>query len=83
MMCMESTTRCDHCIGFFGLGFPFFAFAHFSRIVSGGHLLPGQSTSTIVIGFVGGFISHTNAVHGGVQLAERLRKEYLGHNVTS
>jgi hypothetical protein len=30
----------------------------------------------IVIGFVGGFISHNNAVHGGVQLAERLRKEY-------
>src|SRR5215472_15318962 len=30
----------------------------------------------IVIGFVGGFISHDNAAHGGVQLAERLRKEY-------
>lgn len=31
---------------------------------------------SIVIGFVGGFISHDNAVHGGVQLGDRLRKEY-------
>ncbi|MGA9144589.1 MAG: hypothetical protein WB007_12610 [Candidatus Acidiferrales bacterium] len=30
----------------------------------------------IVIGFVGGFISHDNAVHGGVQLAAQLRKDY-------
>ena len=30
----------------------------------------------IVIGFVGGFINHDNAVHGGVQLAARLRKDY-------
>lgn len=30
----------------------------------------------IVIGFVGGFISHDAAAHGGVQLAERLRSEY-------
>jgi hypothetical protein len=30
----------------------------------------------IVIGFVGGFISHDNLVHGGVQLAARLRKDY-------
>jgi hypothetical protein len=30
----------------------------------------------IVIGFVGGFVSHDNLVHGGVQLAARLRKEY-------
>ena len=34
------------------------------------------TTQTIVIGFVGGFISHDNAVHGGVQLAANLRKEY-------
>ncbi|MGH9746067.1 MAG: hypothetical protein ACRD59_08165 [Candidatus Acidiferrales bacterium] len=31
---------------------------------------------TIVIGFVGGFISHDNPAHGGVQLAAQLRKEY-------
>jgi len=30
----------------------------------------------IVIGFVGGFIKYDNPVHGEVQLAERLRKEY-------
>jgi len=28
----------------------------------------------IVIGFVGGFIRHDNRVHGGVQIADRLRK---------
>src|SRR5439155_5814178 len=31
---------------------------------------------TIVIGFVGGFVRHDNAVHGPVQLAQRLKKEY-------
>lgn len=31
---------------------------------------------TIVIGFVGGFISHDNLAHGEVQLAARLRKAY-------
>ncbi len=30
----------------------------------------------IVIGFVGGFIRPNNSVHGGVQLAARLREEY-------
>jgi hypothetical protein len=30
----------------------------------------------MVIGFVGGFISHDNLAHGGVQLAARLRKDY-------
>jgi hypothetical protein len=30
----------------------------------------------IVIGFVGGFISHDNLIHGGVQLAARLRRDY-------
>jgi hypothetical protein len=30
----------------------------------------------IVVGFVGGFIRHDDAVHGGVQLAEHLRKAY-------
>jgi hypothetical protein len=61
---------------FFGLLFFSFAFAHFPRIVSAGHSPAHNPSSPIVIGFVGGFISHTNAVHGGVQLAERLRKEY-------
>lgn len=31
---------------------------------------------TIVIGFVGGFIRHTDLVHSEVQLADRLRKAY-------
>jgi hypothetical protein len=30
----------------------------------------------IVIGFVGGFLSHDNSVHGGVKLAARLREDY-------
>lgn len=30
----------------------------------------------IVIGFVGGFVSHDNLIHAEVQLAARLRKEY-------
>jgi pimeloyl-ACP methyl ester carboxylesterase len=30
----------------------------------------------IVIGFLGGFIGHDNLVHGGVQLAARLRQDY-------
>ena len=38
---------------------------------------PASSVSpAIVIGFVGGFISHDAAAHGGVELAERLRNEY-------
>jgi hypothetical protein len=32
--------------------------------------------TVIVIGFVGGFISHDNLVHSEVQLAARLRKDY-------
>jgi hypothetical protein len=30
----------------------------------------------IVVGFVGGFIRHDNRIHGGVQIADRLRKDY-------
>jgi len=37
---------------------------------------PAVAPSNIVIGFVGGFISHENSVHGGVKLAERLREDY-------
>jgi hypothetical protein len=38
----------------------------------------GESSSprAIVIGFVGGFIRHDNRIHGGVQIADRLRKDY-------
>jgi hypothetical protein len=51
-------------------------------------LLPGPSASpsvaadvsvppqTIVIGFLGGFVRHDDAVHSEVQLAQRLRNEY-------
>ena len=35
-----------------------------------------QSPSTIVIGFLGGFVRHDDAVHSEVQLAQRLRREY-------
>ena len=35
----------------------------------------------IVIGFVGGYVSHTNMVHAEVQLAARLRNEYSPRSV--
>jgi pimeloyl-ACP methyl ester carboxylesterase len=35
---------------------------------------PTQSPSNIVIGFVGGFVSHDNLRHGPVQLARRIRR---------
>ena len=37
---------------------------------------PASAPPNIVIGFVGGFLSHDNAVHGGVKLAARLREDY-------
>ena len=36
----------------------------------------GMTPRVIVIGFVGGFISHDNLAHGEVQLASRLRRAY-------
>ena len=53
-----------------------FALAHSPQTVSAAESGAPNSSLPIVIGFVGGFISHDNAVHGGVQLAELLRKEY-------
>jgi len=35
-----------------------------------------HSPRAIVIGFVGGFIRHDNRIHGGVQIADRLRNDY-------
>lgn len=35
-----------------------------------------RNPPTIVVGFVGGFIRPDNSVHGGVQIAAHLRKEY-------
>ena len=60
----------------FSLFFLLFASAKIPRIVSAAEPGAKVSPAPIVIGFVGGFISRDNAVHGGVQLAERLRKEY-------
>ncbi|MFZ0523803.1 MAG: hypothetical protein WAN14_24780 [Candidatus Acidiferrales bacterium] len=37
---------------------------------------PAAGSPAIVIGFVGGFVKHDNAVHAEVQLAARLRKQY-------
>lgn len=37
---------------------------------------PSSAPPNIVIGFLGGFLSHDNAVHGGVKLAARLREDY-------
>ena len=38
------------------------------------HVETATSTSTIVIGFVGGFVAHNNRHHGSVQFAERIRR---------
>ena len=35
-----------------------------------------QAAPAIVVGFVGGFVGHQNAVHSPVQVAARLKKEY-------
>src|SRR5712672_4743259 len=44
------------------------------------HPMPANEASAkppaMIIGFVGGFISHDNPVHSEVQLAARLRKEF-------
>lgn len=37
---------------------------------------PFAESPAMVIGFVGGFVKHDNAVHAEVQLAARLRKQY-------
>src|SRR5690242_15137711 len=35
-----------------------------------------KASPILVIGFVGGFVKHDNAVHSEVQLADRLRQDY-------
>jgi hypothetical protein len=77
MICPESVHWMRASLpAFLGLLFLLFAPGQAPRIVSANE--PGAKVSSppIVIGFVGGFISRDNSVHGGVQLAERLRKEY-------
>ena len=50
---------------------------HVEERQSGGPAEP----PAIVIGFVGGYVSHTNMVHAEVQLAARLRDEYSPRSV--
>jgi hypothetical protein len=77
MMCTELVHRMRRSVpAFVVLLFLSFALAHSPQTVSAAESGAPNSSLPIVIGFVGGFISHDNAVHGGVQLAERLRKEY-------
>jgi hypothetical protein len=77
MMCTELVHRMRRSVpAFVVLLFFSFALAHSPQTVSAAESGAPNSSLPIVIGFVGGFISHDNAVHGGVQLAERLRKEY-------
>lgn len=52
------------------------AFGQTRTLTSVGATESSAASPIIVIGFVGGFISHENAVHGGVQLAARLQKAY-------
>jgi len=77
MMCTELAHLMRRSVpAFVVLLFLSFALAHSPQTVSAAESGAPNSSLPIVIGFVGGFISHDNAVHGGVQLAERLRKEY-------
>jgi len=77
MMCTELVHRMRRSVAaFVVLLFLSFALAHSPQTLSAAESGAPNSSLPIVIGFVGGFISHDNAVHGGVQLAERLRKEY-------
>jgi hypothetical protein len=77
MMCTELVHRMRRSVpAFVVLLFFSFALAHSPQTVSAAESGAPNSSLPIVIGFVGGFISHDNAVHSGVQLAERLRKEY-------
>jgi hypothetical protein len=56
-----------------------------ARLISAGPIAANEASSeppAIVIGFVGGYVSHDNPVHSEVQLAARLRREYpTGVNV--
>jgi len=60
------------------LAFYFAALLTPARLISA-HPIPANEASAkppaMIIGFVGGFISHDNPVHSEVQLAARLRKE--------
>jgi hypothetical protein len=49
-----------------------------SRAAEGGSVSTAASASpsNIVIGFVGGFVSHTDAHHGPVQFAQRLQRSF-------
>ena len=77
MMCTELAHLMRRSVpAFVVLLFLSFALAHSPQTVSAAESGAPNSSLPIVIGFVGGFISHDNAVHGGVQLAELLRKEY-------
>jgi len=62
-----------------GLAFYFAACLTPAQFISA-HPIPANNASTkppaMVIGFVGGYISHDNPVHSEVQLAARLRKEF-------
>jgi hypothetical protein len=42
----------------------------------GSCLVSGVAAPLIVIGFVGGFVSHDSRVHSAVQVAEHLRRDY-------
>jgi pimeloyl-ACP methyl ester carboxylesterase len=62
-------------VSLFFLLFATCAFAQRALERSAANTVPSRP-SAIVIGFVGGFVRSDNAVHGTVQLAARLRREY-------
>lgn len=45
------------------------------RAADGGIVTAPKSPSYIVVGFVGGFVSHTNAYHGPVKFAKRIQQQ--------
>jgi hypothetical protein len=59
--------------------FSFAAILAAAQLISAVPIASNEASSkapAIIIGFVGGYISHDNPVHSEVQLAARLRKEY-------
>jgi hypothetical protein len=61
---------------FFIVGFAILGRAPGASARVGADAIKPAQPPAIVVGFVGGFIARDSSVHGGVKLAERLRKAY-------
>ena len=58
--------------------YPVFRRLLFLSLLSTNHLAasPDSPPPLLVIGFMGGYVAHTNAIHQEVQVASRLREQY-------